>query len=114
MNNISAAAYHAFPTLQPITSPRPEHWHLRIRLREELRERGIRVMALVPGATDTDIWQQFWPDAPREKMVSPRRCRSRTVAALRVTPWAPSMRSNRPSEWTAIVLPVEVPVSPWA
>lgn len=23
----------------------------------------------MPGATDTDIWQQFWPDAPRERMI---------------------------------------------
>ena len=27
-------------------------------------------MALLPGATDTAIWNQFWPQAPREKMVS--------------------------------------------
>jgi len=38
-------------------------------LREELIPRGIRVMALFPGATDTAIWEQFWPEAPREKMV---------------------------------------------
>ena len=31
--------------------------------------RGIRVVALMPGATDADLWQQFWPDAPRERMV---------------------------------------------
>jgi len=41
-------------------------------LREDLRKSGIRVLALIPGATDTDIWSQFWPDAPRDKMVSPR------------------------------------------
>ena len=28
-------------------------------------------MALFPGATDTEIWEQFWPDAPRNKMVEP-------------------------------------------
>jgi NAD(P)-dependent dehydrogenase (short-subunit alcohol dehydrogenase family) len=38
-------------------------------LRDELIPRGIRVVALMPGATDTDLWQQFWPDAPRERMV---------------------------------------------
>jgi NADP-dependent 3-hydroxy acid dehydrogenase YdfG len=27
------------------------------------------VTALIPGATDTAIWEQFWADAPREKMV---------------------------------------------
>ena len=39
-------------------------------LREDLRKRGIRVLALLPGATSTDIWSQFWPGAPREKMIS--------------------------------------------
>jgi short-subunit dehydrogenase len=39
-------------------------------LREELRPRGIRVIGLLPGATDTDIWKTLWPDAPRRKMMS--------------------------------------------
>jgi short-subunit dehydrogenase len=39
-------------------------------LREELRKSGIRVLALIPGATDTSIWDQFWPEAPHEKMIS--------------------------------------------
>ena len=38
-------------------------------LREELRQKGIRVTALVPGAIETEIWNQFWTDAPKEKMV---------------------------------------------
>ena len=38
-------------------------------LREELIPRGIRVMALMPGATATDMWQQIMPDAPRERMI---------------------------------------------
>ncbi|HZD33042.1 MAG TPA: SDR family oxidoreductase [Candidatus Angelobacter sp.] len=38
-------------------------------LRTELVPKGIRVTALIPGATDTAIWEQFWADAPREKMV---------------------------------------------
>jgi NADP-dependent 3-hydroxy acid dehydrogenase YdfG len=28
------------------------------------------VLALLPGAVDTEIWDQFWPDAPKEKMLS--------------------------------------------
>jgi NAD(P)-dependent dehydrogenase (short-subunit alcohol dehydrogenase family) len=46
-------------------------------LREELREKGIRVCALVPGATETAIWNQFWPDAPKDRMV-----KASTVADL--------------------------------
>ena len=39
-------------------------------LREELRPRGIRVVAMLPGATSTEIWKELWPEAPREKMLS--------------------------------------------
>jgi NAD(P)-dependent dehydrogenase (short-subunit alcohol dehydrogenase family) len=39
-------------------------------LREELREKGIRVLAFIPGAVDTDIWNTLWAEAPRHKMVS--------------------------------------------
>jgi short-subunit dehydrogenase len=46
-------------------------------LREELRPKGIRVIGLLPGATDTDIWKTLWPQAPRKKMIS-----SETVAKV--------------------------------
>ena len=49
-------------------------------LREDLRKRGIRVLALLPGATNTEIWGQFWTDAPKEKMIS-----AETVAASGTT-----------------------------
>ena len=51
-------------------------------LREELRERCIRVITVIAGATDTDIWKQFWVDAPREKMMSPDAVASAVLGAL--------------------------------
>ena len=51
-------------------------------LREELRERRIRVITVIAGATDTDIWEQFWPEAPREKMMSPETVAQVIVGAL--------------------------------
>jgi NAD(P)-dependent dehydrogenase (short-subunit alcohol dehydrogenase family) len=51
-------------------------------LREELRERRIRVISVIAGATDTDIWEQFWPDAPREKMMLPDAVAEVVVSAL--------------------------------
>jgi NAD(P)-dependent dehydrogenase (short-subunit alcohol dehydrogenase family) len=39
-------------------------------LREELRGRGIRVVGLLPGAVDTEMWDQFGPRIPRDKMLS--------------------------------------------
>jgi short-subunit dehydrogenase len=51
-------------------------------LREELRDRGIRVIALMAGATHTDIWETLWPDAPRHKMMSPATVAQSVVDAL--------------------------------
>ncbi len=51
-------------------------------LREELRPRMIRVICVLPGATDTDIWQQFWPEAPRGKMISPEAVAESAVSAI--------------------------------
>lgn len=39
-------------------------------VREELRPRGIRVLNIYPGATDTEIWNPIEGDWPREKMMS--------------------------------------------
>ncbi|HJT00684.1 MAG TPA: SDR family NAD(P)-dependent oxidoreductase, partial [Terriglobales bacterium] len=55
-------------------------------LREELRPRGIRVIALMPGATDTEIWNQFWPDAPRKRMLRPETVSQAVLDALLLPP----------------------------
>jgi NADP-dependent 3-hydroxy acid dehydrogenase YdfG len=44
------------------------------------------VLALVPGAVDTEIWQQFWPDAPTEKMMSPQDVARAVALALSMPP----------------------------
>ena len=54
-------------------------------LREELREKGFRVCALVPGATETEIWGQFWADAPKDRMVKPESI-AKTVAQICALP----------------------------
>lgn len=51
-------------------------------LREELRKKKIRVIALIVGATNTEIWNQFWPDAPRAKMMSAETIAEMVVSAL--------------------------------
>jgi short-subunit dehydrogenase len=40
-------------------------------VREELRERKIRVINVHPAATDTDIWNRVEGKWPRQKMISP-------------------------------------------
>ncbi len=53
-------------------------------LREELRPKGIRVIALLPGATDTEIWQTLWPKAPRRKMMTAESVAQIVIDALRL------------------------------
>jgi NAD(P)-dependent dehydrogenase (short-subunit alcohol dehydrogenase family) len=72
VNNLSVAATRSFPGMSAYNASKAGGLGFTNVLREELRKRSIRVLALLPGATDTDIWQQFWPDAPKEKMVSPQ------------------------------------------
>ncbi|HLW52732.1 MAG TPA: SDR family oxidoreductase [Candidatus Angelobacter sp.] len=76
VNNLSIAAVQTFSGMSAYNASKAGGLGFTNALREELREQGIRVLALMPGATDTEIWRQFWPDAPREKMISPE-----TVAA---------------------------------
>ncbi|HZI58472.1 MAG TPA: SDR family NAD(P)-dependent oxidoreductase, partial [Verrucomicrobiae bacterium] len=70
VNNLSVAAVQPFPGMSAYNASKFGALGFTQALREDLRKRGIRVVALLPGATDTDIWGQFWADAPREKMIS--------------------------------------------
>jgi len=71
VNNLSVAAVQPFAGMAAYNASKFGALGFTHALREELRKRGIRVLALLPGATDTEIWTQFWPDAPKEKMISP-------------------------------------------
>jgi NAD(P)-dependent dehydrogenase (short-subunit alcohol dehydrogenase family) len=72
VNNLSIAARVSFPGMAAYNASKRGLLAFTETLREELRPRGVRVVALLPGATDTAIWQQFWPEAPRRSMLSPR------------------------------------------
>ena len=71
VNNLSVAATQPFEGMAAYNASKYGALGLTNVLREELRKREIRVLALIPGPTDTEIWDQFWKEAPREKMVSP-------------------------------------------
>jgi len=71
VNNLSVAARTAFPGMSAYNASKRGLLAFTETLREELRPRGVRVVALMPGAADTAIWQQFWPKAPRRRMISP-------------------------------------------
>jgi NAD(P)-dependent dehydrogenase (short-subunit alcohol dehydrogenase family) len=71
VNNLSVAASVPFPGMSAYNASKFGALGFTQALREDLRKRGIRVLALLPGATNTDIWGQFWAEAPKEKMISP-------------------------------------------
>jgi NAD(P)-dependent dehydrogenase (short-subunit alcohol dehydrogenase family) len=71
VNNLSIAANRAFAGSAAYNASKHGALGLTNTLREEVRPRGIRVIGLLPGATDTDIWKTLWPQAPRRKMMSP-------------------------------------------
>jgi NAD(P)-dependent dehydrogenase (short-subunit alcohol dehydrogenase family) len=82
VNNLSIAANRIFPGSAAYNSSKHGALGLTNTLRLELRPRGIRVIALLPGATDTDIWTTLWPKAPRKKMMSPATVAQAVVEAI--------------------------------
>jgi len=82
VNNLSIAATRVFPGSAAYNASKHGALGLTNTLREELRPRGIRVIALLPGATNTDIWTTLWPQAPRKKMMSPETVAEATLQAL--------------------------------
>ena len=82
VNNLSVAAVQVFPQESAYCAAKFGALGFTNVLREECRSKGIRVLALVPGATATDIWNQFMPHAPREKMLAPETVATAVVNAL--------------------------------
>lgn len=84
INNLSISAKETFPGMSAYNASKAGALGFTKTLRKEVAERGIRVIALLPGATDTDIWEQFWPEAPRERMLSPQSVAKMVLAALKL------------------------------
>jgi NAD(P)-dependent dehydrogenase (short-subunit alcohol dehydrogenase family) len=84
VNNLSSAAKQPFAGSAGYVASKHGALGFTNTLREELRPRGIRVMALLPGATDTDIWNAFWADAPRQKMMSPESVAQAVIDAIKL------------------------------
>jgi len=84
VNNLSIAAKRVFPGSSAYNASKHGALGLTDTLREELRPKGIRVIALLPGATDTDIWKTLWPEAPRQRMLQPETVARAVVDALKL------------------------------
>jgi NAD(P)-dependent dehydrogenase (short-subunit alcohol dehydrogenase family) len=84
VNNLSIAANRVFAGSAAYTASKHGALGLTNTLREELRPKGIRVIALMPGATDTEIWNTLWPQAPRKKMMSAATIAQAVVHAIQL------------------------------
>lgn len=84
VNNLSVAANRVFAGSAAYNASKHGALGFTNTLREELRTRGIRVIGLLPGATDTEIWKTLWPQAPRRKMMAPQSVAQAVVDALRL------------------------------
>src|SRR5947207_2320647 len=82
VNNLSIAAKRVFAGSSAYNASKHGALGFTNTLREELREKGIRVIALLPGATDTAIWNTLWPEAPRKQMMQPETVAQALVNAL--------------------------------
>ena len=82
VNNLSIAATRVFPGSAAYNPSKHAALGFTNTLREELRAKGIRVIALLPGATNTDIWTTLWPQAPRQKMMTPQTVAHAVVQAV--------------------------------
>jgi NAD(P)-dependent dehydrogenase (short-subunit alcohol dehydrogenase family) len=82
VNNLSIAAERVFPGSAAYNASKHGALGFTNTLREELRPKGIRVVALMPGATDTVLWDTLWPEAPRRKMMSAETVARTVVDAL--------------------------------
>lgn len=86
VNNLSIAATRVFAGSSAYNASKHAALGLTNTLREELRPHGIRVIGLLPGATDTDIWKALWPQAPRKEMMSPQTVAKAVVEAILLPP----------------------------
>jgi len=82
VNNLSLAAARVFPNSAAYNASKHGALGLTGTMREELRPRRIRVIAFMPGATNTEIWNTYWPGAPRKNMMSPDTVAQAVVNAL--------------------------------
>jgi NAD(P)-dependent dehydrogenase (short-subunit alcohol dehydrogenase family) len=86
VNNLSIAATRVFGGSAAYNASKHAALGFTNTLREELRPRGIRVIGLEAGATDTEIWKTLWPQAPRQKMMSPETVAEAVLAAVLLPP----------------------------
>ena len=82
VNILSVAAKSGFPNWSAYCMSKFALEGFSQSVREELRDRKIRVVNIYPAATDTNIWDHIEGEWPRGKMISPKEVASAVVYAL--------------------------------
>ena len=86
VNMISVAGRQAFPLNSAYCASKFGLRGMAEALREELRGRGVRVINLLPGATDTPFWDGVEGDSDRGRMLRPETVATAARDALRQPP----------------------------
>ena len=82
VNILSVAAKRGFPNWSAYCMSKFALEGFSQCVRDELRDRKIRVINIYPAATDTEIWDQIEGKRPREKMISATQVADAVVFAL--------------------------------
>ncbi len=82
LNVLSVAAVTTFPGNSAYCAAKAGALAFTRVVRDEVRAGGVRVTALLPGPTDTNLWNRLWPEAPRDKMMSPHEVAQAALAAI--------------------------------
>jgi NAD(P)-dependent dehydrogenase (short-subunit alcohol dehydrogenase family) len=88
VNILSGSSQHAFPNCSAYTAAKFGALGLTRVLREELRQQGIKVTAVMPGLTDTQMLNEFGFDIPRARVMQPEDVAEAVIAALQQPPRA--------------------------
>ena len=83
VNILSTSSRHAFANCSAYTAAKFGALGLTRVLREELQPKGIRVTAILPGLTDTEMLGEFDFEIPRDRVMQPEDVADAVMAALR-------------------------------
>jgi NAD(P)-dependent dehydrogenase (short-subunit alcohol dehydrogenase family) len=82
VNILSSSSRYAFPNCSAYTAAKFGALGLTRVLRKELRPQGIRVTAILPGLTDTEMLNEFDFDIPRNRVMQPQDVADSVISAL--------------------------------
>jgi NAD(P)-dependent dehydrogenase (short-subunit alcohol dehydrogenase family) len=82
INILSVSSRRAFPNCAAYCASKFGALGLTEVLREELRERGIRVTAILPGSTDTRLAKEFDFPVDRRKLIQPEDVAAAVLSAI--------------------------------